>query len=79
MDGDSAFDGAANSAKFDTLLVLSLIDNLLLFLVFPFVNVEVKGVIGVLSGENAVTDTPSDINAIAMIVTAHIDVSLFEL
>ena len=65
LDGDTAFDGDADSAKFVTLLVLSLIDKLS-FLVYPFVKV-----IGVLDGENAVTDTPSDINAIAMIVMAH--------
>ena len=69
LDGDTAVDGAADSAKFDTLLVLSF--NSLL-LMYPFVKVEVKGVIGVLDGENAVTDIPSDINAITMIVTAYI-------
>lgn len=79
FDGDiAADDDTADSAKFDTLLVLSLIDKLS-FLVYPFVKVVVKGVIGVLDGENAVTDAPSDINAIAMIVTAHIDVILFTL
>ena len=67
------FDGDTDSAKFDTLLVLSSIDKLS-FLVYPPVKVVVKGVIGVLDGENAVTDAPSDTNAVAMIVTttAHI-------
>ena len=71
LDGDTAFDDTADSAKFDTLLVLSLIDKLS-FLVYPFVKDVVKGVIGVLDGENAVTNSPFDINAIAMIATAHI-------